>query len=66
MSLELWLGNLLAYCFQIAALAGLGAVLPLLLKLRHPRLLLAYWRLLFVICLLLPAIQPWRPLRTDH
>jgi hypothetical protein len=37
MSLELWLGNLLAYCFQIAALAGMGAVLPLLLKLRHPR-----------------------------
>jgi TonB family protein len=64
MSLELWLSNLLAYCFQVAVLAGMGAVLPFLLKLRHPRLLLAYWRIVLVICLLLPAIQPWRPLRT--
>src|SRR5262245_40113217 len=67
MNLSLWLDNLLAYSFQIAALAAAGTVLPMVLKLRHPRVLLHYWQTLFVACLLLPVVQPWRsvPIETD-
>ena len=59
MSLGLWIDNLLAYSLQVTALAAVGTVLPLVLKLRHPGVLLHYWQVLFVACLLLPFIQPW-------
>jgi len=67
MNLGLWLDNLLAYSLQIAALAAAGTVLPMVLKLRHPGVLLHYWKTLFVACLLLPVVQPWRavPVETD-
>src|SRR5208282_2556305 len=32
-----------------------------LFRLRAPRVLLAYWQGLLVICLVLPVLQPWRP-----
>jgi hypothetical protein len=44
MNLGLWLDNLLAYSLQIAALAAAGTVLPMVLKLRHPGVLLHYWK----------------------
>jgi len=67
MNLGLWLDNLLAYSVQIAALAAVGTVLPVVLKLRHPGVLLHYWQALFLACLLLPIVQPWRsvPVETD-
>jgi TonB family protein len=67
MTLGLWLDNLLAYSLQIAALAAAGTVLPLVLKLRHPGVLLHYWQALLAACLLLPVMQPWRslPVGTD-
>jgi len=62
MNVGFWLDNLLAYSLQIAALAAAGTVLPLVLRLRHPGVLLHYWQALFAACLLLPVIQPWRSL----
>src|SRR5262245_53336104 len=60
MSSSLWLDNVLAYSLQIAALAVVGTGLPLVLKLRHPGVLLRYWQVLLGACLLLPILQPWR------
>jgi len=65
MNVGLWLDNLLAYSLQVTALAAVGTVLPLVLKLRHPGALLHYWQALFAACLLLPVIQPWRSLPVE-
>jgi hypothetical protein len=65
MNFGLWLDNLLAYSLQVATLAAVGTVLPLVLKLRHPGVLLHYWQGLFVACLVLPAIQPRRSLPVE-
>ncbi|MGH9426119.1 MAG: hypothetical protein ACRD2L_07440, partial [Terriglobia bacterium] len=65
MNFGLWLDNLLAYSLQVAALAAVGTVLPLVLKLRHPSVRLHYWQALFASCLLLPVIQPWRSLPVE-
>jgi beta-lactamase regulating signal transducer with metallopeptidase domain len=51
--------NVFAWMVQTILLASTGAVLPLLLRLRHPRTQLAYCRLLLGACLLLPVIEPW-------
>ena len=60
MTLELFLNNLLAWSMQLFVLATLGAVLPLLFRLRHPRTHLAYCHALLAACLLLPLIEPWQ------
>ena len=65
MNLGLWLDNLLAYSLQVTALAAVGTVLPIVLRLRHPGVLLHYWQALFGACLLLPVIQPWRSLPVE-
>ena len=65
MNLGLWLDNLLAYSVQVAVLAAVGTVLPLVLRLRHPGVLLHYWQALFAACLFLPVIQPWRSLPVE-
>jgi TonB family protein len=65
MNFGLWLDNLLAYSLQVATLAAVGTVLPLVLRLRHPGVLLHYWQGLFVACLVLPAIQPWHSLPVE-
>jgi TonB family protein len=61
MSPPLWFANFLAYCLQVLLLVVVGTGLPALFRLRAPRVLLAYWQGLLVICLLLPVLQPWRP-----
>jgi TonB family protein len=61
MSPPLWFANFLAYCLQVILLVVVGTALPALFRLRAPRVLLAYWQGLLVICLVLPALQPWRP-----
>jgi beta-lactamase regulating signal transducer with metallopeptidase domain len=64
MNLPLWFSNLLFWSAQVAVLALAAALLPRLLQLRQPRVLLAYWRALLAVALLLPAIQPWHPAPT--
>lgn len=64
MNAPLWFQNLAAYGLQIAILVTAGTLLPLALRIRHPRVLLAYWQVMLAACLLLPALQPWKRLAT--
>src|SRR5262249_8008750 len=41
-------------------IALVAALLPTLLRLRHPHTQLAYCHLMLAACLLLPFLQPWR------
>ena len=52
--------NFLAYCAQITLLIVLCAGLPRLIRLSAPVAQYAFWRVLLVVCLALPALQPWR------
>ncbi|HLJ49005.1 MAG TPA: M56 family metallopeptidase [Bryobacteraceae bacterium] len=52
--------NLWSWMEQTFLIATLGAVLPVVLRLRHPRTQLIYHHALLVVCLLLPLIEPWR------
>ena len=54
-----WFGNLLFWSAQVALLVAAGACLPRVFGIRQPRVLLAYWRVLLVVSLTLPVIQPW-------
>jgi TonB family protein len=55
-----WLGNLAAWSVQAAALILAGAAAAWAFRLRVPRIRLAYWQALLALCLLLPAVEPWR------
>jgi len=55
-----WLGNLAAWSAQAAALIVAGGLAALAFRVRAPRVRLAYWQALLVLCLLLPAVEPWR------
>jgi TonB family protein len=55
-----WLGNLAAWSAQAAVLIAVGGVAAWIFRLRVPRIRLAYWQALLAICLLLPAVEPWR------
>jgi TonB family protein len=61
MTPPLWIGNLIAWSAQVAALVAAAAVLLALLRVTAPRVRLACWRALLVTCLALPLVQPWRP-----
>lgn len=52
--------NLLAWAAQVFVIASLGALLPLLFRIRHPRSQLAYCHVVLIACLALPVIQPWQ------
>jgi protein TonB len=54
------LDNLLAWSLQVLALAGAGTLLPALFRLHDPRWQPRYYQALLALCLLLPALQPWR------
>jgi len=60
--------GLLSYVFQSGLLLAVGLILPRALRVRHPRTLLVYWRLLLLVVLLLPLFtavwQPKAPLPT--
>jgi TonB family protein len=60
MSASLWLENLTAYSLQVALVAATGLLLPRMSRLRRPRVLYSYWQALLAVCLVLPAVQPWR------
>ena len=54
MNMPLWFSNLLFWGVQVALLVIAAGVLPRLFRIREPRLLLGYWRVLLLIALLLP------------
>ena len=60
MDTNLWLNNVAGYSLQVAVLVAVGSLLPILLRFRRPRIMLAYWQVLLATCLLLPAIQTWQ------
>ena len=62
MNMPLWFSNLLFWGVQVALLVIAAGVLPRLCRIREPRMLLGYWRVLLLIALLLPAVQPWHRL----
>src|SRR4029453_395232 len=53
------LQNLMAWATQVCVIATLGALLPLLFRLRHPRSQLIYCHAILILALVLPIIQPW-------
>jgi len=56
--------NLISWAIQISVIAGLGAALPMLFRIRHPRTQLAFLHLVLAFCILLPLMEPWQhPLR---
>jgi len=60
MSTAWWLGNLAAYSVQMMLVVAVGGLAAALLRLRQPRVMLAYWQALLAACLLLPLVEPWR------
>jgi len=61
----LWLRNFGFYSLQILLIAAAGGLLIQVLQIRMPKVRLYCWQALLVVCLLLPAIQPWRHLTID-
>ena len=59
--IELSLGNAWAWALQVAALAGAGVLLPSLLRVTSPGARLVHFRVLLLVCLVLPLLQPWVP-----
>jgi TonB family protein len=60
MSASWWLGNLAAYSVQVALVVLAGGLAAAALRLKQPRVMLAYWQGLLVACLLLPLLEPWQ------
>ena len=59
---ETFYSNLASWVAQVFVIASLGALLPQVFRIRHPRTQLAYGHLVLAVCLVLPLIQPWQPL----
>ena len=53
------LSDILSYSLQLTLVIGAGAALVVAFRIREPRVTLACWRTLLVVCLLLPLCQPW-------
>jgi beta-lactamase regulating signal transducer with metallopeptidase domain len=60
MILDAILRNLRPWTEQVIVIALAAALLPALIRLRHPRTQLAYCHLMLAACVLLPFLQPWR------
>jgi TonB family protein len=52
--------NLLHWTGQVMVIGALGLLLPLLLRLHHPRTQLLYCHFLLALSVLLPLLEPWR------
>ena len=52
------LHNLVVWMAQVFLITSIGAFLPFLFRIHHSRSKLVYYRLLLVVALLLPLIQP--------
>ena len=55
-----FLENLLPWIVQILVIGTVGALLPMLFRIVHPRSQVIYCHLLLAACLVLPLIQPWK------
>ncbi|HET7697358.1 MAG TPA: M56 family metallopeptidase [Vicinamibacterales bacterium] len=53
--------NFIAYVAQVALVVFVCAGLPRVLGLRAAGVHYAFWRLVLLVCLALPLVQPWRP-----
>jgi beta-lactamase regulating signal transducer with metallopeptidase domain len=60
MNMPLWFSNLVFWSVQVVLLVLAAGFLPRLLQIRQPRVLLAYWRAILGISLVLPFVEPWR------
>jgi len=60
MSASWWLENLAAYSVQVALVVLAGGLAAAALRLKQPRVMLAYWQALLAACLLLPLLEPWQ------
>jgi TonB family protein len=60
MSVCYWLENLAAYSVQVALVVAAGGLAAAALRLKQPRVTLAYWQAVLVACLLLPLLQLWQ------
>lgn len=60
MTSQLWLHDLAAWSAQAAAVIAAGSLAAGAFRLRVPRVRLACSQALLAICLLLPAVEPWR------
>lgn len=61
-----WVDNLAAWSAQAALLIAVAGGAAWMFRLRLPRMRLAYWQILLAACLLLPAVEPWRPVADGH
>ncbi|MGH9631470.1 MAG: TonB family protein, partial [Bryobacteraceae bacterium] len=52
--------NLLSYFLQVLLLVLCGGALPLVFRMREPRVRLLYWQCLLLSCVVLPFAQPWQ------
>ena len=62
MNMPLWFSNLLFWSAQVALLVVSAGFLARLFQIREPQVLLACWRALLLITLVLPFVQPWHRL----
>ena len=54
------LDNLTPWLIQVLLVGTVGALLPFVFRIRHPRSQLAYCHIVLALCLLLPLIQTWQ------
>lgn len=60
MTSDLWLANLVAWWLQAGVITAVAVLLLRTMPIRSPRAVLAYLQALLCLCLVLPAIEPWR------
>ena len=59
MTAAIWLRNIAAFAAQAAVLVAAGFAIWRLTRVRHGAVSHAFWRVLLLVCLLLPIAQPW-------
>jgi beta-lactamase regulating signal transducer with metallopeptidase domain len=65
MNMPLWFSNLVSWSVQVGLLVLAAGFLPRLFQIRQPRVLLAYWRAILGISLVLPFVEPWRRMQSS-
>jgi bla regulator protein BlaR1 len=64
MTNALWIRDVGAFSLQVAAVVAAGAAVASVCRLRQPRAMHLFWRLLLLACLALPFCQPWQTAST--
>jgi beta-lactamase regulating signal transducer with metallopeptidase domain len=54
------LENIVSWVVQVSVIATLAVLLPMVLRIRHPKSQLTYYHVVLMLCFALPFIQPWR------